>query len=153
MLTTILAVLLALYILQALLKFAVHFLVPYDTRRRRIEAMYTGRAIGAYDDLVSLLMLVLIGLLIWSGAFEPLSFWTGLVVGMTLIQVYFHRFSQPVAPDKAPEPPLTPIRLISFAIQARPSLAWKEYAIMALLFIWALASLVALIAESLRGPG
>ena len=34
-----------------------------------------------------------------------LSFITGLVVGMLTIQVFFHRFSKPLTPDKMPESP------------------------------------------------
>jgi hypothetical protein len=36
----VLHVLLALYVIQALLKMAVHFFVPYQTRRKRIDAIY-----------------------------------------------------------------------------------------------------------------
>jgi hypothetical protein len=85
----VLHVVLALYLIQALLKMAVHFFVPYETRRKRIDAIYTGRQIALYDAIVLLLMFVFVGLLVAAGGPGYLSFITGLVVGMTLIQVYF----------------------------------------------------------------
>jgi hypothetical protein len=48
----VLHILLALYVIQALLKMAVHFFVPYQTRRKRIDAIYAGRQIALYDDIV-----------------------------------------------------------------------------------------------------
>lgn len=138
----ILHILLILYIAQALLKMAVHFLVPYQTRRKRIDALYAGRQIALFDDLVLLLMLVFIALLVVAGSPGYLSLVTGLVVGMTLIQVYFHRFSAPVPPEQAPAEPVTPIKLMSYAIQASPRKAWREYAIMTMLLVWALFTLL-----------
>jgi len=138
----ILSILLALYVLQALLKFGVHFFVSYETRRRRIDAAYKGRQIALYDDVVLGLMLVLVALLFASGRMEHLSLITGLVVGMTLVQTYFHRFSSPVPADKAPKDPMTPIKLMSYAIQAEPRKAWREYLFMTVLFVWALYVLV-----------
>ncbi len=142
MVSIILTVLLALYVLQSLLKFGIHLFVGYETRRRRIDATYKGRQVALYDDIVLLLTLVFIGLLVASGQMEYLSFTTGLLVGMTLIQTYFHRFSDPLPSDKAPEPPVTPIKLMSYAIQANPRKAWREYLLMTLLFVWVLYTLV-----------
>jgi hypothetical protein len=138
----VLHILLALYVIQALLKMAVHFFVPYQTRRKRIDAIYAGRQIALYDDIVLLLMLVFVGLLVVAGSPAYLSFITGLVVGMTLIQVYFHRFSAPLPPQQMPAPPMTPIKLMSYAIQASPRRAWREYVIMTWLLLWALYALV-----------
>jgi hypothetical protein len=57
---------------------------------------------------------------------------------MTLIQVYFHRFSVPLSDDEAPEPPPSPIKIMSYAIQARPSRPWKELVVIACLLVWSL---------------
>ncbi len=57
------------------------------------------------------------------------------------LQVYFHRFRDPLAPDKSPEPPVTPIKYMSYAIQANPRKAWREYLFMTVLFVWALSML------------
>jgi hypothetical protein len=138
----VLHILLALYVIQALLKMAVHFFVPYQTRRKRIDAIYAGRQMALYDDIVLLLMLMFVGLLVVAGSPAYLSFITGLVVGMTLIQVYFHRFSAPPPPQQTPAPPVTPIKLMLYAIQASPRQAWRESSIMTGLLLWALYALV-----------
>jgi hypothetical protein len=36
---------------------------------------------------------------------------------MTIIQVYFHRFSEPLPPEKSPEPPITALKLLSYSIR------------------------------------
>ena len=63
--------------------------MPYETRRKRIDAIYTGHQIALFDAIVLLLMLVFVGLLVAAGGPGHLSFITGLVAGI-LIQVYFH---------------------------------------------------------------
>jgi hypothetical protein len=37
---------------------------------------------------------------------------------MTIIQVYFHRFSDPLPPEKAPPPPIAALKMMSYSIQA-----------------------------------
>jgi hypothetical protein len=71
-----------------------------------------------------------------------LSFTTGLYVGMTLIQVYFHRFSDPLPPEKSPAPPVSPIKMMSYGIQAFPKKPWREILFMAVLFIWGIYQLI-----------
>ena len=59
-----------------------------------------------------------------------------VLVGMTLVQVFFHRFAQPLDASKAPPSPVSPIKTLSYAIQAQPALGWFELAVIgALLFI------------------
>lgn len=70
------------------------------------------------------------------------SFLTGLFVRISLIQVYFHRFIRPLPEDKMPESPLPPIKLMSYAVQAQPGLAWREYVLVAAAAIWGLYVLV-----------
>jgi hypothetical protein len=55
-----------------------------------------------------------------------LSFITGLVVGILTIQVFFHRFSKPLTADNMPESPTPPRKLMSYATQANPRLAWRK---------------------------
>jgi hypothetical protein len=96
-------------------------------------------------------MLIFVALLFASGV-EYLSFTTGLLVGMTIIQVYFHRFSDPLPPEKSPEPPITALKMMSYSIQANPGKGWKELVFMTVLFVWALYMLAtrgfALVANS-----
>jgi hypothetical protein len=138
-----LIVLLIAFCLQGLTKFVVGFLVPYRTRIARISAYYRrgGRIIGIYDS-VTLVIIIALVVLLFLTDMQPLSFITGLVAGMLIIQIFFHRFSEPLSGDRTPEDGAAPRKVMSYAIQARPALAWREIAIMTALFGWALYELV-----------
>jgi hypothetical protein len=69
---------------------------------------------------------------------EYISFTTGLLVGMTIIQIYFHRFSDPLPPEKSPAPPITALKMLSYSVQANPGKAWRELVLMTVLFLWCL---------------
>jgi hypothetical protein len=140
--TIVLAILLVLYSLQALAKFVIWLLVPYPARIRRISSYYDkdSRTISIYDT-VSLLSLVLaVALLLVVGA-EPISFLTGLIVGMLLVQTFFHRFDRPLTPDRAPVSPAPVRKVLSFAIQDAPLLAWREMLMIAVLLVGSLVGL------------
>jgi len=144
MIETTLKVLLIIYILYSLLKFLGFFLRKDETKMKGLEMVYEkgeGRIIKIFDDVILVLMVVFVVLLFASGA-EYLSFTTGLLVGMTIIQVYFHRFSDPLPKQMMPKPPLTALKLMSYSIQANPGKAWRELIFMTLLFIWALYMLL-----------
>jgi uncharacterized membrane protein YphA (DoxX/SURF4 family) len=135
--SVVLAVLLIVFCLQGLVKFAVGFLVPYSTRIRRIASYYErgGRVIAVYDTITLGVLVVLVTLLVVTGM-DHLSFSTGLVVGMLTIQVFFHRFHAALPADKAPAEPAPPRKVMSYAIQATPELAWREITVMTVLFVW-----------------
>src|SRR5262245_13675639 len=80
---------------QGLVKFAAGYLVPYPTRIRRIAAYYDrgGRIISIYDT-VTLLVIVALVVLLFLTQMQYLSFITGLVAGMLIIQIFFHRFNR-----------------------------------------------------------
>ncbi len=78
-----------------------------------------------------------------SGQSDYLSFGVGLYAGATLIQTYFHEFSKPLPSEQAPPPPLSPIKNMSYAIQAFPQKPWKQLTILAVLFLWVLYQLAA----------
>jgi hypothetical protein len=139
-----LTIVLIAFCLQGLVKFAVGFLVPYDTRIKRISSYYErdGRIISIYDS-VTLVIIVTLVILLFLVDMQELSFITGLVVGMLIIQIFFHRFDQPLDPENAPESGAPPRKIMSFAIQARPGLVWREIVVMTVLFLWALYALVA----------
>lgn len=132
------------FCIQGLVKFTVGFLVPYPTRIRRIAAYYQrdGRIISIYDTVTLVIVVALVALLFLTGI-EEHSFITGLIVGMLLIQIFFHRFSEPLPADKTPEPAAPPRKLMSYAIQAHPGLAWREIILITALFVWALYALIA----------
>ena len=138
-----LTILLIAFCVQGLMKFVVGFAVPYRTRIARISSYYRrdGRIISIYDS-VTLVIIIALVVLLFLTDMQPLSFITGLVAGMLIIQIFFHRFSEPLTGDRAPEDGAPPRKVMSYAIQARPALAWREIALMTALFGWALYELV-----------
>ncbi len=139
MTATVLAILLAIYSVHALAKFAFFFVLSYRSRRKALDRAYAGKASATKtaDAVLLVFAIVLVGLLGIRGA-DHVSFLTGLLVGMTLIQTYFHEFSVALSADEAPEPPVSPIKILSYAIQARPSRPWKELVVIAGLLVWSL---------------
>ncbi|HEX9058924.1 MAG TPA: hypothetical protein VF941_01950 [Clostridia bacterium] len=71
-----------------------------------------------------------------------LSFIAGLYIGATLVQTYFHTFTKPLPNDKAPTPPVSPIKIMSYAIQANPEEPWKQLLFISLLFLWGIYMIV-----------
>ena len=140
----VLKILLVLLLTQGLVKFIVFFFVGYGYRRRQLDKSYGKKtsATKIFDTVILLVLLVFVVLLFVSGEMRYLSFTTGLYVGMTLIQVYFHRFSDPLPPEKSPEPPVSPIKMMSYGIQAFPKKPWREILFMAVLFVWGLYKLI-----------
>jgi hypothetical protein len=138
-----LTILLIAFCVQGLVKFVVGFAVPYRTRIARISAYYRrgGRIIGIYDSATLIVIVALIVLLFLTGT-QPTSFITGLIVGMLVIQIFFHRFSEPLTGEQAPESEAAPRKVMSYAIQAKPALAWREITLMTVLFGWALWELI-----------
>jgi hypothetical protein len=138
-----LTVLLIAFCVQGLVKFVVGFAVPYRRRIARISSYYRrdGRIISVYDSVTLVVIIALIVLLFLTDM-QPLSFITGLVAGMLIIQIFFHRFSEPLNRDQAPEEGAEPRKVMSYAIQARPALGWREIALMTALFGWALYELI-----------
>jgi hypothetical protein len=142
--TITLGLLIALFYLQALAKFGLWLLAPYHVRIKRIAAYYARgqRLIGIYDTLTLCCVAAIIALQFASDMSAP-SFAAGLVAGMNLIQIFVHRFNQPLSEDKRPPAPAPPNMTLSYAIQANPALGWREIIIMAGLSVWALYVIVA----------
>lgn len=138
-----LTILLIAFCIQGLVKFVVAFAMPYRTRIARIGAYYRrdGRIISIYDSVTLIIIVALVALLFLTDM-QPLSFITGLVAGMLIIQIFFHRFSEPLTEEQAPEADAAPRKVMSYAIQARPALAWREIVLMTALFGWALFELI-----------
>lgn len=138
-----LEILVILYCVQALARFAIHFLLPYDRRIRQMERNYAQdhKYIALFDNVTLLVQIVMVALLFATGMHD-LSFLTGLFVGSSIIQVYFHRFIHPLPEDKLPESPYPPIKLVSWAIQAQPDLAWREYLLLTAAALWGLYAVI-----------
>ena len=144
MASTILKVLMTLFVVQGLIKFYVFFFVKYETRRKQLDKSYGDKtsATKVFDNVILLILGLLITLLFLSDSMEYLSFITGLYIGATLIQIYFHRFSDPLPEDKAPKPPISPIKMMSYGIQAFPKKPWKELLFLTAIFLWGLYMLL-----------
>jgi hypothetical protein len=139
----ILAILLAIYSVHALAKFGFFFVLSYRRRREALDRAYAGKASATKiaDAVLLVFAIVLAGLLGIRGA-DHVSFLTGLLVGMTLIQIYFHQFSVPLSDNEAPKPPSSPIKIMSYALQAKPGRPWKELVVIACLLIWSLCGVL-----------
>src|ERR1700755_2858677 len=114
---TVVAGLLGVHIIA---KFAF-FALPYRKRRAALDKSYGDKpsATSTSDVVVLLVTVALSGLLLWRGV-EAVSFLGGLWIGATLIQLYFHRFHDAVPPDRAAPPETSPLKEMSYAIQATP---------------------------------
>src|SRR5437868_11576000 len=119
---------LLLYATYGLAKFVEVFVRPDVVKLKGLERAYRpgSRIISTFDTVMLVFMIVVVAVAFSVGV-DYLSFVAGLLVGMTLIQIFFHRFAQPVRPELAPEPPITPLKLMSYAIQAAPAKAWREF--------------------------
>jgi hypothetical protein len=144
MATTILKILMTLFCVQVVLKFYVFFFINYETRRKQLDRSYNNKrsATKITDYVLLAISALLVTLLFFSENLEYLSFITGLYVGATLIQLYFHQFSEPLPVEKSPPEPTSPIKIMSYAIQAFPKRPWKELLFLTILFLWGLYMLL-----------
>jgi hypothetical protein len=106
------AAIVALLGLHALLKLTF-FAAPYSYRRAALDRAYGSKATATTvgDRVLLTIVLLLAGLLLWRGL-EAVSFLGGLWIGGTLIQLYFHRFHEPLKPEEAPPPVVSPIKMV-----------------------------------------
>jgi hypothetical protein len=139
----ILKIFLAILMVHTLIKFAFFFVLPYERRRKMLDASYGNEtsATRKSDYFLLLIALFPVVLFFFSGLTEYLGFAVGLYAGMTLIQLYFHRFHEPLTKDKAPNEPISPIKMMSYAIQENPSRPWLELLIITVFVIWILFQL------------
>jgi hypothetical protein len=119
----VLTIVLIAFCVQGLVKFAVGFLVPYSTRVARIATYYRrdGRIISIYDS-ATLVIIVALVILLFLTDMQELSFITGLVVGMLIIQIFFHRSTNPLRPSGRPNPDLRQEK--SCRTQSKPNPGW-----------------------------
>src|SRR5262245_8334152 len=137
-----LQILLIAFALYALLRPLYFVLVDYRRRKILLDRAYRRKAaIRRRSDEILLPFLAVLIVLQWWVGIEQTSFLTGLLAGMTLMQIYFHRFSVPLGDKQAPRQPISPMKLMSYAIQAMPRLAWRELAGMSALLAWSVVVL------------
>jgi hypothetical protein len=126
MLNTIATAVVAVLGFHIIVKFAF-FVLPYRRRRAMLDKQYGDKpsATSTSDWVLLVFTVALAALLLWRGV-EPVSFLGGLWIGATLIQLYFHRFHRPVAPDRAAPPQRSPLKEMSYAIQDAPWRPWPQ---------------------------
>ncbi|EFG79125.1 hypothetical protein HMPREF0591_1022 [Mycobacterium parascrofulaceum ATCC BAA-614] len=136
MINTVTTVVVALLGVHIIAKF-FFFALPYAKRRRALDASYGDRpsATSTADWVLLIFTILLCALLLWRGV-EAVSFLGGLWIGATLIQLYFHRFHDPVPAERAAPPPASPLKEMSYAIQSWPWRAWPQMAVLAVLVAW-----------------
>lgn len=140
----LLKVLLLLLSIHAVVKPLFFYLLSYNTRRKQLDKSYGDKssATTIFDNVILIVLLALVVLLVLANQMQYLSFAVGLYVGATLIQVYFHSFSKPLPEDKAPKYPASPIKIMSYAVQANPEKPWKSLVFITVLFLWVIYMLV-----------
>jgi hypothetical protein len=138
MLNTIMTVVVALLGVHIVVKFAF-FALPYTKRRAALDRSYGDKpsATSTSDWIVLGFTVILSALLLWRGV-EAVSFLAGLWIGATLIQLYFHRFHEPVPAEDAAPPETSPLKEMSYAIQASPWRPWPQMLVLAVLVVWSL---------------
>jgi hypothetical protein len=137
----VLRVFLIVYMLYAYAKFADVFVRPKESKKRWLRRVYAGSMVRVFDNVMLVVMLLVVGVTLLAGT-EVLSFTSGLLVGMTLIQIFFHRFAEPLTDEWMPHAPVTPLKMMAHAIQATPQKAWRELAVITVLFAGLLFYLV-----------
>jgi hypothetical protein len=135
---TVVAVILGLHIIG---KFAF-FALPYERRRALLDKQYGDKAsaTATSDRLLMAFTVVIATLFFWRGV-EPVSFLGGLWIGATLIQLYFHQFHRPVAPERAAPPQTSPLKEMSYAIQDAPWQPWPQLFTLTVLVVFSLGPL------------
>ena len=142
MLNTVTTVLVAIFGIYALAKF-LFFVLPYRQRRAALDKSYGDKpsATTTSDRALLIFTVALAALLVWRGI-EAVSFLGGLLIGATLIQLYFHEFHAPVPPERAAPARVSPIKTMSYAIQNSPWRPWRELLTLTVLICLSLALMV-----------
>lgn len=143
MLRNIVEIIVVILGVHTLLKFAFFFVLPYDRRRAALDRAYGNKPTATrLADIALLTMAVVLAALLLYKGIEATSFLGGLWIGGTLIQLYFHRFHEPLDEKHAPPPVVSPIKMMSYAIQANPTRPWREMLVFAILVVWNLALII-----------
>lgn len=137
---TALNVFVSLFGLYALIKFVFFFVLSYATRRKALDKAYAGRAYATgRSDMALLAITVVMSIALLARGAVPITFLGGMLAGAILIQLYFHAFHAPVSPEHEAPEPRSPLKIMSYAVQAEPWRPWKELIIYAALVIACLA--------------
>jgi hypothetical protein len=138
---TVTSIVVAVLGIHILVKFGF-FALPYRRRRAMLDKQYGDKpsATTTSDWVLMAFTVALAALLLWRGV-QAVSFLGGLWIGATLIQLYFHRFHHPVAPDRAAPPATSPLKKMSYAIQDAPWRPWPQLLTLTVLVVFSLATM------------
>jgi hypothetical protein len=126
MLNTVATVVVAVLGLHIIVKFAF-FALPYRRRRALLDKQYGDKPWAtSRSDRVLMAFTVGAAVLVLCRGVDAVSFLGGLWIGATLIQLYFHQFHRPVAPERAAPPRTSPLKEMSYAIQDAPWRPWPQ---------------------------
>lgn len=141
MLNTVATAVVVVLGLHIITKFAF-FALPYRRRRGMLDRQYGGRpsATARSDRALMAFTVAVAALLIWRGV-DSVGFLGGLWIGATLIQLYFHQFHRPVAPQRSAPPPTSPLKEMSYAIQDAPWRPWPQLLTLTALIVYSLIRL------------
>jgi hypothetical protein len=143
MLKNIVGIFIIILGLHTLLKFSFFFLLPYSRRRAALDRAYGNKPTATrVADIVLLSVAVVLAALLLVTGIDATSFLGGLWIGGTLIQLYFHRFHLPLNEKQAPQSVVSPIKMMSYAIQAAPGRPWREILFFAILVDWSLVLII-----------
>ena len=136
---TVVVVVLGLHII---VKF-VFFALPYRRRRAMLDKQYGDKpsATATSDRVLMAFTVLLAAFLLWRGV-QPAGFLGVLWIGATLIQLYFHQFHRPVAPERAAPPQTSPLKEMSYAIQDAPWRPWPQLLMLTVLVVVCVIRLV-----------
>jgi hypothetical protein len=142
MLNTIATVVVVVFGIHIIAKFGF-FALPYRRRRAMLDKQYGDKpsATDTSDWVLMVFTVVVAAVLLWRGV-EAVSFLGGLWIGATLIQLYFHQFHRPVAPDRAAPPQTSPLKEMSYAIQDAPWRPWPQLLTLTVLVVFSLVSIL-----------
>jgi hypothetical protein len=142
MLNTIATVVVVVFGIHIIAKLGF-FALPYRRRRAMLDKQYGDKpsATDTSDWVLMVFTVVVAAVLLWRGV-EAVSFLGGLWIGATLIQLYFHQFHRPVAPDRAAPPQTSPLKEMSYAIQDAPWRPWPQLLTLTVLVVFSLVSIL-----------
>src|SRR5271168_4346058 len=141
MLNTVATVVVVVLGFHVIIKFTF-FALPYRRRRALLDRQYGDKpsATSTSDEVLMVFTVLLAVLFLWRGV-EGVSFLAGLWIGATLIQLYFHQFHRPVAPERAAPPRTSPLKEMSYAIQDAPWRPWPQLLTLTVLVVFSLGLL------------
>jgi len=142
MLNTVANVVVIVLGFHVIIKFTF-FALPYRRRRALLDRQYGDKpsATDRSDLVVMVFTVAVAALLLWRGI-DAVSFLGALWVGASLIELYFHRFHRPVAPDRAAPPETSPLKEMSYAIQDSPWRPWPQLLTLTVLVVFSLVLLL-----------